>query len=110
MRAYATRGDAHWKPPSEGSGLELRQNFRIADIDPAAFDREAGHLVAGAEHGGDGIRQLVFATRRFLEARGEIEDHRFEDVDAGVVPHRRAWLEQTIGPQLIELDRTRLFD
>ena len=87
----------------EFSLFQRRQHFGIAHVHPAALDFQAGDFVVRREQGVDGVGQLIFAARGFLEFGGELEQRCFEDINARVVPDRLARLEQTIAAQLLQL-------
>ena len=83
--------------------------FRVAHVHPAARDFQSGQLLPGGNHRADGVGQFIFAARRFLQARREVEQRRAENVDAGVIPRRRARLEPAVPAQLFQLFRRRFF-
>src|SRR5437867_12688392 len=89
--------------------LQRGKDFRIADIHPAALNGHASDAMAGANHVVDGIGQFVFATRRFLEFGGEVEDHRAKDVDASIVPRRIARLEPTVSFEFLDVSGSWFF-
>ena len=65
--------------------------------------------MTGGDERVDGVSQFVFAARRFLELRGELEHHRTEEVDAGVVPSGLAGLEPAVTTELFDLIFARFF-
>src|SRR6266404_5967485 len=50
----------------------------------------------------DGVGQLVFASSGLLQFAGEIEQRRFENIDARVVPNGLIGLEPAFAAQLIK--------
>lgn len=89
--------------------FQLRQNFRIAHVHPAALNFQSGEFLSGGNHRADGGGQFIFAARRFLQARREIENRRAKNVNARVIPRRRAGLEPAVTAQLFQLFRRGFF-
>lgn len=93
-----------------GLGFEGGEDFGVAHIDPAALDFHAGDAMAGLDHGGDGVSKFIFTAGGFFEFGGEVEEERFETVDSGVVPSRRAGFEPAGGAEFLDLRRAGFFD
>src|SRR5947207_3793025 len=74
--------------------VELGQDFRIADVGPMAGNLECLNFFPGQSEIAKGVRQFIFAARRWPELRDVSEDARPKGVDAGVVPRARrlSWL------------------
>src|SRR5437762_11758553 len=87
-RADSSKQDSprSWRAVSKLASFERRQHIRIAHVHPATFDFQTGDALPGINHRADGIRQFVFATRRFIEPGREAEQDRAKYVDAGIIP------------------------
>ncbi len=85
------------------------QNFRVAHIHPAALNFQASQPISRGDHCADGVGQFVFAVRRLLQPRREVEQRRSENINARVIPDRGVGLEPAVTAQLFQLLRRRLF-
>ena len=77
-----------------GVGVELGEDFGVADVGPVAGEFEGLDGGAGLGEGADGVGEFVFAAGGGLEEGGVGEDGVTEGVDAGVIPRGSgfAWL------------------
>ena len=66
------------------------------------------YLVPGREHRRQRVGQFVFAARGLLQPRGELEEHRLEQVDARVIPSRLPLLQPALRQKFSELRHTGL--
>ena len=69
-----------------GLGVELGEDFGVADVGPVAGEFEGLDGGAGLGEGADGVGEFVFAAGGGLEEGGVGEDGVTEGVDAGVIP------------------------
>ena len=69
--------------------IQLRENFRVANICPFARELERFHFFTGLSEVADRIGQFVFAAWGRFQFCGEIENAWPKRVKAGVIPGAR---------------------